>query len=178
MKKQALLWAAAIMCTASTCSKDEIPVDIPATIPVTLTVSGSNATLNQSAEYDINTLSSEFEKYKNNIGSVTIQNVYYTVTENNSTATSQVVNATASISGVGADTTNKKTLGTITNLDVKSSVGVRKEFTMDNATKDYLVTLLKNEPPKYKVYFSGSSTTTPINFKLKMEFKVTFRPKV
>lgn len=178
MKKQILLWSAAIMCMASTCSKDEIPVDIPATIPVTLTVSGSNLTLNQSAEYDINSLSSEFNQYKNNIGSVTIQNVYYTVTENNSSASSQVVSATASISGVGADTTNKKTLGTISNLDVKNSVGVRKEFTMDNATKEYIVSLLKNEPPKYKVYFSGSTSTTPVNFKLKMEFKVTFRPKV
>ncbi len=175
--KQSLLLGASIMCFAFSCNKEDVKVGVPVSIPITLDMKANGTAIDWKKEYDADEESPEFKKYKNNIGNIEVSSIKYTVIST-SGADNQMLSATLNVSGIGADSTNKKLIGSISGYSPKANIGVEKDFSASAETKAYLVSLLKKEPPKYKVYVNGTSNTAVTNFKLKVTFNVKVTPKV
>lgn len=167
----------AVFSIAGCDGKTEVPIGVPATIPITVSVRGSGTALNFKENCNVDSLSAEFKQYKNNIGTVEVNEINYTITNQNGADDQVISTANMFISGTGADSTNKKLIGTINNVNLKAQLNVKQVFNVSTETKDYLVTLLKKEPPAYRVYLEGTTNKTTTNFKMKVEFKVKFKPK-
>ena len=125
---------------------------------------------------DGDSVSSELNKYRNNIKSVEVTKVTYFLPYFTGGAGQTLQSGEVKV--INPTTNAEMVLATLTNVNLASVAAKETDLTTDKAAVNMLADLLKNDPHKVKVRLSGVVNEAPINLiaRLTVYTKVTASP--
>ncbi len=159
---------AVLLVAVSACKLFTKDIEVPQKFSIQINQQ-ANASQQFSTTKDVDTGSEDVRKYQDKIDDFKIDKLTFTVSNFTSSA-SPVVSGTLKFAVTG--TTNYKTLGSVTNADLKALAGNGQEVAVaitDEAAKNDLVTQMRGGN---KVTFKLEGTTTAVPVVATMNFKI------
>lgn len=132
----------------------------------TFDILGADKNFNMDYLMDATSESNEFKDYVDLIKSIEVQDISYEITYHNGSETQRIDLAT--LTYADANGIEPETIVTLTDLNLASSVGKIVEQ-LDGQGP---VELIQNEPHAFLINLTGSTNETPLDFKMKVKFKV------
>jgi hypothetical protein len=123
--------------------------------------------------------SSDFDKYKADIKSLSVESATYTITEALPTNPSQtIVNATLWVKDIrgGAQTL----VATVNGITLASAIGIESNLNLTDEGKQKITDFLKGSDGAFIATFMGTANEAPINFtvKFKLHLKATYEKTI
>ena len=119
--------------------------------------------------------SSEFDKYKDRINSVTIKKVSYTITEVTGDA-KKLLNGTLSVAK--SDGSGKTVLATVSNVDFNSALNLETEVSANADAKALIEEAFATSPYKINIYYSGTADKGAVRLKVKLNISAKVSVKL
>ena len=174
MKKIVVLIAIAVIMTAFIgCSAEK---DFTLELEKEFDVEYGATTYSEVSDFDASEASSDFEDYKDNISSVSFEEVSYNVTYFHGTATQAILLADLKVGDVSGST--PKTLASLDNVNLMTAAySGEMVIPTNDAGENKIVDLMYNSPHKARFYFEGTANEAPLDFKIrfKVKLKVTYK---
>ncbi|HNY91619.1 MAG TPA: hypothetical protein PKM23_08845 [bacterium] len=162
-----LLMGVALM-TGCTLSKDFV-----VTLEKEYTVNYNSTSYSKTEIVDATSFSDDLDKFEDDLKSVNVTKITYTVTYFNGPATQQITSAVLSVAP--AEGGSFTTLTTLANVNLMSVAAKEQEVEIDEAGEEVVEDELLGDDHKLQWKFSGTANQAPVNFKIK--FKVTCKVK-
>jgi len=164
----AILLIAAALMTGCTLSKDFV-----ITLEKEYTVNYNSTSYSKTEIIDGTSSSDDLDKYEDDLKTVNVTKITYTVTYFNGPATQQITSALLSVAPVNGSSFT--TLTTLADVNLMSVAFKEQEVEIDEAGEEVVEDELLGDDHRLQCKFSGTANQAPVNFKIK--FKITCKVK-
>ncbi|MBN2541228.1 hypothetical protein JXI42_00020 [bacterium] len=126
-------------------------------------------------DIDVTDYSSDFDEYKDDIESVTLEEATYTVTSFTGPLTQVITLAELKVGETSGATPT--VLATLENVNISSVSAIETEISTESDGEDKLVELVKDSPHQFRCYFVGTANEAPVDFDIlfKVKLKVKYK---
>ena len=151
----------------------ELSKDFIFTIQKEFTVSYNSTAIDKVEIINAAESSKNLDKYKDDLKSVQVEKVTYTITYFNGPSSQQINSAALAVApAMGSAFTQ---LAAMSNVNLMAVASTEQELDVDEAGEDVLEAALLGDDHTFQMKYSGTANEAPLNFKVK--FKVTCKVK-
>ena len=114
--------------------------------------------------------SSDFNTYKSDLQSVSIQSATYTITSFTGPLTQTITSATVTVKAL--DGSSSKVLATLSNVNLSSVAAITQPLTLTDDGKQFFENQLTGSTSSVVITFTATANQAPVNFTVKFHFDI------
>lgn len=158
----------ALLLTAS-CKKGMLDVNEEFYVETNITVNGNDPAFVGQQLLDASATSEMINKYANTIKSIEILEVKYYLSYFNGSATQQINDGILQVADANGE--GIYDIATLANVNLMAAT-TESSLAFDQQAVDRLSDLIKNDPHSAMIYLRGTVNETPVDFTVKVRFRV------